>query len=112
MRVRIYQLRPSPNGFVIDEDRLHCILEIQDGKGTFKFLNTSREKLIRSLFEAPSMSFVAGGQDPDGVHFDAMETRPAWTIAAIEAIVGDQLYGHSLGAVIEYDEDRDATRKH
>jgi hypothetical protein len=110
MRVRIYELRPSPNGFVVDEDLLHCIIDIQDGKGSFKFLNTSREKLIRSLFEAPSMSFVVGGQGPDGVHFDAMETHPAWMAEAIEAIVSDELYGHNLGGVIEYDGDRDAPK--
>lgn len=105
MRVKIYELRPSPNGFVIDEDRLHCIITIHEGKGSFKFLNASRETLIRSLFEAPSSRFVAGGKSPDGTYFDAMETHPAWTTEAIEAIVEDELYGHNLGGVIEYDAD-------
>lgn len=103
MRVKVYELRPGPSGFVVDEDRLYCMIEINNGKGSFRFFDASREKLIRSLFEAPSTRFVAGGQDPDGVHFDAMETHPAWSTAAIEAIVSDELYGHNLGGVIEYD---------
>lgn len=103
MRVTIYKLRPSPNGFVLNEDRMQCIIEIHEGKGTFRFLSPSREKLIRSLFEGPSTRFGAGGRSPDGTYFDAMETHPAWSVEAIESIVKHQLYGHSLGATIEYD---------
>jgi hypothetical protein len=103
MRVKVYELQPGPHGFVVDEDRLYCVIEINEGKGNFRFFDTRREELIRSLFEAPSSRFVAGGRGQDGVHFDAMETHPAWTVAAIEAIVGDELYGHNLGGVIEYD---------
>ncbi len=33
-----------------------------------------------------------------------METHPAWSAEAIKAIVEGQLYGHNLGATIEYDE--------
>lgn len=101
--VRIHELRPSSSGFVLDEDRLHCIIDIEHGRGRFRFLNASREKLIRSLFDGPSTRLVAGGRSPDGFHFDAMETHPAWSVEAIETIVKDELYGHNLGAIIEYD---------
>jgi hypothetical protein len=60
--------------------------------------------LIRELFDGPSSTFVSGGKTPDGVHWDAMETHPAWSVEAIEAIVKGQLYGHNLGATIEYEE--------
>ena len=103
MRVKVYELRPSPSGFVLDEDRLHCIIDIQNGNGAFRFFNASREKLIRSLFSGPSSRFVAGGKSPDGTYFDAMETHPTWSAEAIESIVKHQLYGHSLGGTIDYD---------
>lgn len=103
MRVKVYELMPGPGGFVLDRDRLHCVIEVKDGKGSFRFVDASREKLIRSLFEGPSSTFVAGGQSQDGVFFDAMESHPAWSVEAIEAVVKDALYGHSLGATIEYD---------
>lgn len=104
MRVKVYQLQPSGQGFVLDKSRMHCIITIKEGKGSFKFLNPSREKLIRELFDGPSSVFVSGGATPDGVHWDAMETHPAWSVEAIEAIVKEELYGHNLGATIEYEE--------
>jgi len=104
MRVKVYDLKPGGGGFVLDKSRMHCIITIKDGNGSFKFLNPSREKLIRELFDGPSSSFVSGGMTSDGVHWDAMETHPAWSVEAIEAIVNDQLYGFSLAATIEYKE--------
>lgn len=101
MRVKVYELKPGGGGFVLDRDRLHCIITIEEGKGSFKFLNPSREKLIRELFDGPSFSFVSGGRTPDGAHWDAAETHPAWSAEAIKAIVEDELYGHNLGATIE-----------
>lgn len=101
MRVKVYQLQPSPDGFVLDKERLHCVIDVEDGKGSFQFLDTSREKLIRSLFDGPSTIFVAGGKTPDGAFFDAVETHPAWSVEAIEAIVDNELYGFNLGATIE-----------
>jgi hypothetical protein len=103
MRVKVYELQPGEGGFVLDRDRLHCVLTIEDGKGSFKFLNSSREKLIRELFDGPSSCFVCGGATPDGMHWDAMETHSAWSVEAIKAIVNDELYGHNLGATIEYE---------
>jgi len=96
---------PTDKGFVLDKDFLHCIITIKNGKGSFKFRNSSREKLIRELFDGPSSRFVSGGQAPDGTRWDAMEQHPAWSVEAIEAIVNDVLYGHSLGAVIEYQDE-------
>ncbi len=104
MRVRIYELQPGDGGFVLDKSRMHCIIAVKEGKGSFKFLNSSREKLIRELFDAPSTTFVSGGTAPDGTHWDAVKTHPAWSVEAIEAIVGNQLYGFNLGATIEYDD--------
>lgn len=101
MRVKVYELQPGPGGFVLDKDRLHCVIDIKDGRGSFRFLNPSREKLIRSLFDGPSTTFVGGGKTSDGAFFDALETHPAWSVEAIEAIVEDQLYGFNLGATIE-----------
>ena len=103
MRVRVYELKPGPGGFVLDTQRQHCIINSKDGKGSFKFLDLSREKLIRLLFDGPSSAFVAGGKTPDGVYFDAMKTHPAWSVEAIETVVNDHLYGFNLGATIEYD---------
>ncbi len=103
MRVKVYELEPGPEGFVLDLQRMHCIIDIKDGNGKFKFLDSRREKMIRSLFDGPYSGFVAGGQSPDGVYFDAMNTYPAWSVEAIEATVKDELYGHNLGATIEYD---------
>lgn len=103
MRVKVYQLMPGPEGFVLDLDRMHCVIDIKDGQGRFKFMNSSREQLIRLLFDGPSSTFVAGGRSPDGTYFDAMETHPAWSVEAIEAVVKSELYGFSLGATIEYD---------
>ena len=103
MQVKVYELKPGLEGFVLDTERIHCIIVIQDGKGSLQFLDPSREKLIRSLFEEPSSTFVAGGKSPDGVSFDAMETHPAWSVKAIEAIVQEELYGFNLGATIDYD---------
>jgi hypothetical protein len=100
MRVKVYELEPGPEGFVLDQQRMHCIIDINDGKGEFKFRDSSREKLIRSLFDEPYSGFVAGGKSPDGSYFDAMQTHPAWSV---EAIVNEELYGHNLGATIEYD---------
>jgi hypothetical protein len=104
MRVKVYELHPVDGKFVVDESRLHCVISIKDGKGSFQFLDSRREKLIRELFDAPSSTFVSGGQTPDGAHWDAMETHPAWSAGAIEAIVKDELYGFNLGATID-DED-------
>ena len=104
MRVTVYELQPGDGGFVLDKSRMHCIIAIKEGKGSFKFLDPSREKLIRELFDGPSSNFVSGGMTPDGAHWDAIETHPAWSVEAIEAIVKKQLYGHNLGATIEYDE--------
>lgn len=110
MRVKVYGIKrrgavkPSGGEFVLDKSRLHCIVTVEDGKGSFQFLDPGREKLIREIFDAPSMVFVAGGQSPGGAHWDAVETHPAWSVEAIEAIVKDVLYGHSLGATIEYDD--------
>jgi hypothetical protein len=104
MRVKVYGLEPGPGGFVLDKSRLHCIIAVKEGKGSFKFLNPSREKLIRELFNGPSTTFVSGGTAPDGTHWDAMQTHPAWSVEAIETIVNDELYGFSLGATIEYDD--------
>jgi hypothetical protein len=87
----------------LDKSRLHCTITVKDGKGSFQFRNSSREKLIREEFEAPSFRFVAGGEALGGGHWDAAETHPAWSVAAIEAIVKHQLYAFSLGATIEYD---------
>ena len=110
MRVKVYELKPKdgvyrPTGgeFVIDKSRLQCIITVEDGKGTFRFLDPSQEKRIRELFDAPSSVFVAGGTTPDGAHWDAIQSHPAWSAEAIEAIVKHQLYGCSLGATIEYD---------
>lgn len=103
MRVKVYELKPSLRGYVIDKSRLHCIIEVKEGKGSFRFLNTKREKIIRELFDAGSNVFVAGGQSPDGMHFDAVEHHPAWSKDAIEAIVKDELYGFNLGATVEED---------
>lgn len=102
MRVKVYELKPSRGGFVLDLDRIHCVITIKEGKGTFQFLNRNREKLIRALFDGPSFSFAGGGKTPDGAHWDAAKTHPAWSVEAIKAIVEDQLYGHNLGATIEY----------
>jgi hypothetical protein len=101
MRVKVYELQPGEGGFVLDLDRLYCVITIEDGKGSFRFLNASREKLIRELFDGPSSSFVSGGTTPDGAHWDALETHPAWSVEAIKAIVEAELYGHNLGATIE-----------
>jgi hypothetical protein len=103
MRVKVYELQPVDGKFVLDKDRLQCVITIKKGKGSFKFFNSRREKLIRELFDGPSCCFVSGGTAPDGTHWDAMETHPAWTVEAIEAIVKNQLYASSLGATIEYD---------
>jgi|SRR5580698_3296003 hypothetical protein len=103
MRVKVYDLQPGEGGFVLDLDRLYCVITIEDGKGSFKFPNPSREELIRELFDGPSSSFVSGGTTPDGAHWDALESHPAWSAEAIEAIVNDELYGHNLGATIEYE---------
>jgi hypothetical protein len=104
MRVKVYELKPSDGGFQLDKSRMHCVIAIKEGRGSFNFLDRSREKLIRELFDGPSSTFVSGGKTPDGVHWDAMETHPAWSVEAIEAIVKGQLYGHNLGATIEYEE--------
>lgn len=103
MRVKVYELMPSNGRFVIDPDRVYCVITIENGNGTFKFLDPKREKLIRELFDGPSSSFVSGGITPEGDHWDALETHPAWSAEAIQAIVEDELYGHNLGATIEYD---------
>jgi hypothetical protein len=103
MRIKVYEIMPGPTGSVLDEQRLHCIIDVKDGKGGFHFLNPSREKLIRSLFDAPSSTFAAGGKSPDGFFFDAMQTHPAWSAEAIKAVVQDELYGFNLGATIEDD---------
>lgn len=101
MRVKVYEIMPGPTGFVLDEQRLHCIIDIEDGNGTFHFLNHSREKLIRQLFSSPSSTFVAGGKSTDGLHFDVIETHPAWSAEAIHAVIEGELYGFNLGAAIE-----------
>jgi len=104
MRVKVYELKPGDGRFVLDKSRLYCVIAIKDGAGSFKFLDRSREKLIRELFDGPSLNFVSGGTTPDGAHWDAMETHPRWSVEAIEAIVKGELYGHNLGATIEYEE--------
>jgi hypothetical protein len=101
MRVKVYELHPVDGKFVLDKDRLHCIITIKNGKGAFKFHDSNREKIIRELFDAPSHVFVAGGTAPDGIHWDAMQTHPAWSVEAIQAIVENQLYGSNLGATID-----------
>lgn len=88
----------------MDKSCKDCIITIKEGKGSFRFLNSSREKVIRMLFDAPSSTFVSGGKTPDGMHWDAKETHPAWSVEAIEAIVKHKLFGFNLGATIEYDE--------
>lgn len=103
MRVKVYELEPGPQGFVLDKGRLHCIIDVEEGEGRFRFKDLGREKLIRSLFSAPSSTFVAGGKSPEGVYFDAVKNHPAWSVEAIEAIVKEQLYGFNLGATIEHD---------
>src|SRR5579872_3640790 len=103
MRVRVYELKPSPDGFVLDEQRLHCVIDVNEEKGSFRFRDASREKLIRELFDGPCSVFVAGGKTPEGVFFDAVQTHPAWSVEAIEAIVKNERYGHNLAASIEYD---------
>lgn len=103
MRVKVYGLRPGLTGFVIDKHRMYCTIDIKDGKGSFEFFDSSREELIRSLFDSPSSTFVAGGKTPDGFCFDAVKTHPAWSVEAIEAIVKEELYGFNMGATIEYD---------
>ena len=116
MRVKVYDIRPpgrketekilhGPGGgeYVLDKSCMHCIITVKEGKGSFKFRNPSREKLIRKQFDAPSFRFVAGGEAPGGGHWDATETHPAWSLEAIEAIVKHQLYAFNLGATIEYD---------
>jgi hypothetical protein len=103
MRVKVYELKPGPEGFVLDPQRMCCIIDIKDGKGSFEFLDPSREKLIRSLFDGPSSIFVAGGKTPDGVCFDAIQTHPAWSAEAIETIAKEELYGFNLAATIESD---------
>lgn len=103
MRVKVCELEPGPEGFVLDNERLHCIIDVKEGEGKFWFKDPSREKLIRSLFSAPVGTFVGGGKSPEGVYFDAIETHPALSVEAIEAIVKEQLYGFNLGATIEYD---------
>lgn len=104
MRVKVYELEPGEGGFVLDKSRMHCVIAIKEGQGSFRFLDPSRERLIRQLFDGPSSTFVSGGTTPDGAHWDATETHPAWSVEAIEAVVNDELYGHNLGATIEYDE--------
>jgi len=104
MRVKVYELQPGDGGFVLDKSRLHCIIVIKEGKGSFKFLNPIRQKLIRELFDGSSSNFVSGGTTPDGAHWDAMETHPAWSIEAIETTAKHRLYGHNLGATIEYED--------
>jgi hypothetical protein len=104
MRVKVYDLMPSDGEFVLDKSRFHCAIEIKEGKGSFEFFDSRREKLIRELFDGPSSTFVSGGTTPDGAYWDAMETHPAWSVEAIEAIVKDGLYGFNLGATIEYDD--------
>jgi hypothetical protein len=103
MRIKVYELMPGPSSFVVDKDRLHCIIDVKNRKGTFRFHSTSREKLIRELFDGPSSTFVAGGKSPDGFYFDAMQTHPAWSAEAIKTIVQDELYGFNLGATIDDD---------
>lgn len=103
MRVTVYELKPGLRGFELDKERMYCVIDIKDGKGSFHFLDPGREKLIRSLFDGPSSTFVAGGRSPDGVYFDAMQTHPAWSVEAVEAVVKGELYGFNLGATIEYD---------
>ena len=116
MHVKVYGIRPpwrketekilhGPGGgeYVLDKSRMHCIITVKEGKGSFKFVNSSREKLIREQFDAPSFRFGAGGEAPGGVHWDATETHPAWSVEAIESIVKHQLYGFNLGATIEYE---------
>lgn len=116
MRVKVYEIRPpwkketerilhGPGGgeYVLDTSRMQCIITVKEGKGSFKFVNWSREKLIRETFDAPSFRFVAGGKMPGGGHWDGTETHPAWSVEAIESIVKHQLYGFNLGATIEYD---------
>ena len=80
MRVKVYEIRPpwkketerilhGPGGgeYVLDTSRMQCIITVKEGKGSFKFVNWSREKLIRETFDAPSFRFVAGGKCLVGV---------------------------------------------
>lgn len=86
------------------------MVTIKDGKGSFRFHDTRREKILRDLFEKPVSSFVAGGKTPEGVHWDAGTTHPAWSKEAIELIIGDKLRGYNLGGKI-MDDSAAATEK-
>jgi hypothetical protein len=48
MPVKVYELKPGLEGFVLDMQRIHCTIDIKDRKGSFQFLDLSCEKLIRS----------------------------------------------------------------
>ncbi len=110
MRIEIFELRRMSDGFVIDEGRPVAVVTIKAGKGSFRFHDTRREKILRDLFEKPVSSFVTGGKTLDGVHWDAAKTYPAWSKEAIELIVGDKLRGYNLGGKI-MDDSAAATEK-
>jgi hypothetical protein len=100
VRVDIYRLRRSAKGWVIDEKHPVAVVTVRDGQGSFHFYDKSREKFLRKLFNEPAAAFRGGGKSTDGVCIDAFVTYPAWTRQAIELIVSDILYGHSLGGKI------------
>jgi hypothetical protein len=100
MIIEIYELRPGEEGFVINDRRLLCIITVKDGKGSFNFLDSRRERLIRGMFEGSALSFVDGGTGPGGIHVDSLVKRPAWSREAVEAIVNEQLFGSGMGGKI------------
>jgi hypothetical protein len=107
VRIAIYELRREGDGFVIDERRLVAVITIEDGKRGFRFRDKRREKTLRALFENPLVSFVAGGKTPDGAHWDAATTYPAWSQEAIEQIIGDRLRSYNLGGIVTHDSARE-----
>ena len=100
MRVEIYKLRREASDWVIDEKHPVAEVTVKDGQGSFHFHDKSWEKSLRKLFNEPAAAFRSGGTTPDGTHFDAFVTYPAWTWDAIELIVSDILRGYSLGGKI------------
>jgi hypothetical protein len=103
-RIEVYELRPEKDDFVIDESRLLCIITVGNGSGTFQFFDAAWEPVIRETFDAPSFSFVYGGTDPEGAHYDGAVTHPAWSREALESIVKHELSGLDMGAKIFYEE--------
>ena len=100
MRIEIYELRRTKDGFGIDEKRHVATVVVKDGKGILQCQDKRREKSLSNLFENPLTTFVAGGKKPDGAHWDAVTTYPAWSKEAIDQIVEDTLRRYNLGAIV------------